>query len=147
MRQSRGGNLPRSVYVGFVLVAGFLCLYLLALGVSRVTQSTGSDTSISVDDAGGEAVDVSDEQLVALVAIAEEIDQIQYETTELVRRAGPDQAAVGAIEQSAKERMVEAVRRHGLTPAEYSILLRVVQSDEDLYLRLVRLQQDSSEGE
>lgn len=147
MRQSSGGKLPRPVYVGFLLVAGFLCLYLVALGVNRFIQNTGSDTSISVDEAGAEASEVSDEQLVALAAIAEEIDQIQYETTELVRRAGPDQAAVDAIEQSAKERMVEAVRRHGLTPAEYSILIRAVQSDEGLYQRLLNVHRNSNEDE
>jgi hypothetical protein len=120
---------------------------LVALGVNRFIQNTGSDTSISVDEAGAEASEVSDEQLVALAAIAEEIDQIQYETTELVRRAGPDQAAVDAIEQSAKERMVEAVRRHGLTPAEYSILIRAVQSDEGLYQRLLNVHRNSNEDE
>jgi hypothetical protein len=78
--------------------------------------------------------EVSDQQLEAFALIFSEVTAIHEVLRAEMLKSASEQAAKDA-EQRAQQRMIEAVRRHGLEVEEYNRIARLLNEDSALFER------------
>lgn len=115
-----------------------IALCIAALSLSATVGFANANTGVAVPSAQQQTSSIKDAKLLKFSIAMDSIDKIssQYEAE---FQSAEDTEQAQAIQQRAQEEMIKAVKKAGLTVAEYSEIAQQAQQNPELRDRIMNM--------